>query len=39
MVEVADLFRNWNYAPTDSDEYRLWLGAIDRFIAEKGRPS
>lgn len=39
MVEVTDLFRNWNYAAADSDEYRRWLEAIDRFIAEKGRTS
>jgi len=37
MVEVTDLFRNWNYAATDSDEYRRWLTAIDEFIASKGR--
>jgi len=39
MVEVTDLFRNWNYAPTDSDEYRRLLSEIDKFIATKGRDS
>ena len=37
IVRISDLFRNWNYAPTDSDEYKRLLGEIDRFIAAKGR--
>jgi len=37
MVEVTDLFRNWNYAATDTDEYNDWLAKIDKFIATKGR--
>ncbi len=37
LVEVTDLFRNWNYAAADSDEYRQWLTAIDQFIATKGQ--
>ncbi|HBO43368.1 MAG TPA: V-type ATP synthase subunit A [Planctomycetaceae bacterium] len=37
MVEITDLFRNWNYAAVDTDEYRRWLEEIDRFIATKGR--
>ncbi|MDZ7619165.1 MAG: V-type ATP synthase subunit A [Patescibacteria group bacterium] len=39
LVEVTDLFRNWNYAATDSEEYQRWLTAIDQFIATKGRKS
>ena len=37
MVRVSDLFRNWNYAATDSDEYKQLIGQIDAFIATKGR--
>ncbi len=37
LVEVTDLFRNWNYAAADSEEYQRWLTAIDQFIATKGR--
>jgi V/A-type H+/Na+-transporting ATPase subunit A len=37
MVAVSDLFRNWNYAAADSEEYRQILGRIDQFIATKGR--
>lgn len=37
MVTISDLFRNWNYAKTDSEEYRKLLGQIDQFIATKGR--
>ncbi len=36
MVRGSDLFRNWNYAAGDSDEYRQLLERIDRFIATKG---
>ncbi len=39
MFEVTDLFRNWNYAATDSDEYRDWLGKIDQFIALAKQPA
>ena len=39
LVKVTDLFRNWNYAATDSEEYQRWLTAIDQFIATKGRES
>jgi V/A-type H+-transporting ATPase subunit A len=39
LVEVTDMFRNWNYAATDSEEYKRWLAAIDQFIATKGRKS
>ena len=34
MFEVTDLFRNWNYAATGSDEYRQWLEKIDQFLAQ-----
>ncbi|MFO7894089.1 MAG: V-type ATP synthase subunit A [Longimicrobiales bacterium] len=37
MFRATDLFRNWNYAPEDSDEYRQLLARIDRFIQRKGR--
>ncbi len=37
MVRGTDLFRNWNYAATDSEEYQQWLTRIDQFIATKGR--
>jgi V/A-type H+-transporting ATPase subunit A len=36
LVHVADLFRNWNYAAADSDEYKNILADIDAFIANKG---
>ncbi len=37
VVEISDIFRNWNYAAVDSDEYNDLLGKIDNFIASKGR--
>jgi len=37
MVRVTDLFRNWNYAATGSDEYQRILVDIDAFIATAGR--
>lgn len=37
IVVSTDLFRNWNYAASDSDEYKGWLEKIDQFIASKGR--
>jgi V/A-type H+-transporting ATPase subunit A len=37
MVRGTDLFRNWNYAASDSEEYQQWLTRIDQFIATKGR--
>ena len=36
LVNVQDIFRNWNYAATDSDEYNNILKQIDEFIAKKG---
>ncbi len=35
MVRVADRFRNWNYAATDSDEYKKILADIDEAVAVK----
>ncbi len=37
MVKISDLFRNWNYAATDSDEYQQLLEQINEFIATRGR--
>ena len=36
LVKVQDIFRNWNYATTDSEEYNNTLKQIDEFIAKKG---
>jgi V/A-type H+-transporting ATPase subunit A len=33
LVTATDLFRNWNYAATDSAEYKTILGKIDAFLA------
>jgi len=38
MVRATDLFRNWNYAASGSEEYQRWLDEIDQFIASQGRP-
>ena len=37
MFTVADLFRNWNYAAMESDEFKKILSEIDSSIATKGR--
>jgi len=37
MVEISDLFRNWNYSEWGSEEFQRYLERIDRFIATKGR--
>ena len=37
IVQATDLFRNWNYAATDSDEYNKLLSQIDDFMSRKGR--
>jgi V/A-type H+-transporting ATPase subunit A len=38
MVEISDLFRNWNYTAWDSTEYRSMLARIDgRLALECGR--
>ncbi len=36
IVHVTDLFRNFNYAATDSDDYKKLLADIDETIATKG---
>ena len=36
LVQVSDLFRNWNYAAWDSDEFKKILADIDASIANKG---
>lgn len=36
LIGATDIFRNWNYAASDSDEYKKILGQIDDFIAKKG---
>jgi len=38
MFEVTDLFRNWNYAATGSDEYQQWLEKIDQFLSQAREP-
>jgi len=35
LVEISDLFRNWNYARQDDPEYDRLLRQIDRFLAER----
>jgi len=37
MFRIQDLFRNWNYAAADSDEYKTILSQIDAAIAARGR--
>jgi len=37
MVAAQDLFRNWNYAAMESAEFKRIQGAIDAFLANKGR--
>ena len=37
MFYITDLFRNWNYAPMDSDEFKKILAEIDEIIATKGK--
>jgi len=36
MFQAQDLFRNWNYAATDGDEYKKILAQVDDFLATKG---
>jgi len=36
FVEVSDMFRNWNYAAANSDEYQKILQQIDAFVAQSG---
>ncbi|MDP7636888.1 MAG: V-type ATP synthase subunit A, partial [Phycisphaerae bacterium] len=39
IFDVSDMFRNWNYAATESEDYKKILAQIDEFIARKGRRS
>jgi V/A-type H+/Na+-transporting ATPase subunit A len=34
MVRIGDLFRNWNFAPFEGDEYRSVLAEIEAVLAE-----
>ena len=36
IVGVQDLFRNWNFAAMDTDEFKKIQGQIDGFMAERG---
>jgi len=36
MVAAQDLFRNWNYAAMESEEFKRIQGEIDAFVAAKG---
>jgi V/A-type H+-transporting ATPase subunit A len=36
MFEIQDLFRNWNYAAWQSDEFKRLEERIDAFLANKG---
>ncbi len=37
MVDGTDLFRTWNYAATDSEEFAKLRDQVEQFIAKKGR--
>jgi V/A-type H+-transporting ATPase subunit A len=37
MVRAQDLFRNWNYAAMDSEEFKATEADIDAFLEAKGR--
>ena len=37
MFQLQDIFRTWNYAATDSEEYNAALAEIDKFIAARGK--
>jgi len=36
MVKASDLYLNWNFAATDSDEYNRILGEIDGLLKSQG---
>jgi V/A-type H+-transporting ATPase subunit A len=36
MVAIGDLFRNWNYAAQDSQEYKRIFADIEAFMAKHG---
>jgi V/A-type H+-transporting ATPase subunit A len=37
LVTAQDLFRNWNYAAWEGEEFRKILGQIEGFVGAKGR--
>jgi V/A-type H+-transporting ATPase subunit A len=37
LVAAQDLFRNWNYAAMESEEFKRIQREIDEFLANKGR--
>jgi len=37
LVAAQDLFRNWNYAAWQGEEFKRILGQIEAFVASKGR--
>ncbi|MFO8102077.1 MAG: V-type ATP synthase subunit A [Dehalococcoidia bacterium] len=37
MFRATDIYRNWNYAAFESDEFKQLLGQIDDFISTKGQ--
>ncbi len=37
IFHVQDLFRNWNFAATDSEDYKKILADIDAFLENKGQ--
>lgn len=36
IFEISDLFRNWNYTATDSEDYKKILAEIESFIVNHG---
>ena len=38
LVAAQDLFRNWNYAAWQGEEFKGILGKIDEFVAGRGKP-
>ena len=39
LVGATDTFRNWNYMPSDSEEFAQTREQIEQFIANRGRES
>jgi len=37
LVAAQDLFRNWNYAAMESDEFKKIQGEIEAFVAARGQ--
>ena len=36
FVAVSDLFRNWNFAPMESDEFKTFQAQIEEFVSTGG---